>query len=413
MSGDRPTAPVHVGRLPADRARLWTAGVPVEPEAVKQIENVTRLPILAGPVAVMPDVHLGKGATVGTVIATRGAIIPAAVGVDIGCGMCAIRTTLGATDLPDALEALRSAIEARVPVGFAAHDAPQSTHDQGLVGIALHRRMKALRERFATLAIAERVRVRDASRIWKQVGTLGGGNHFIEVCLDEADGVWVMLHSGSRNIGKEIGEAAIADAREAALAADRRLPDRDLAWLDEGTQAFDDYVAGLRWAQDYAALNRDMMMHFVLDALGEALGHPITTLERAVNCHHNYAALEEHFGERVWVTRKGAVSARAGELGIIPGSMGARSFITRGLGNPLSYCSCSHGAGRRMSRSEAKRRFDRADLAAATEGIACRKDDGVVDEIPAAYKDIDAVMAAQRDLVEVAHTLRQVVCVKG
>lgn len=413
MSDDRPTAPVHVGRLPADRARLWTEGVPLEPEAVKQIENVTRLPILAGPVAVMPDVHLGKGATVGTVIATRGAIIPAAVGVDIGCGMCAIRTTLGATDLPDALESLRSAIEARVPVGFAAHDAPQSTHDQGLVGIALHRRMKALRERFASLAIAERVRVRDASRIWKQVGTLGGGNHFIEVCLDGADGVWVMLHSGSRNIGKEIGEAAITDAREAALAADRRLPDRDLAWLDEGTQAFDDYVAGLRWAQDYAALNRDMMMHFVLEALGDVLDRPITTIERAVNCHHNYAALEEHFGERVWVTRKGAVSARAGELGIIPGSMGARSFITRGLGNPHSYCSCSHGAGRRMSRSEAKRRFDRADLAAATEGIACRKDDGVVDEIPAAYKDIDAVMAAQRDLVEIAHTLRQVVCVKG
>jgi tRNA-splicing ligase RtcB len=399
--------------LPSDRARLWTDGVPVEPEAVKQIANVTRLPILAGPVAVMPDVHLGKGATVGTVIATRGAIIPAAVGVDIGCGMCAIRTTLRAGDLPDSLESLRSAIEARVPVGFAAHDAPQSTHDDGLVGIALHRRMKALRERFATLAIAERVKVKDASRIWKQVGTLGGGNHFIEVCLDESDAVWIMLHSGSRNIGKEIGEAAIGEAREAALAANRRLPDRDLAWLDEGTQAFDDYVAGLRWAQDYAALNRDMMMHLVVEAVEDALGRPVTTTAQAVNCHHNYAALEEHFGERVWVTRKGAVSARAGELGIIPGSMGARSYITRGLGNPLSYCSCSHGAGRRMSRSEAKRRFDRTDLAAATEGIACRKDDGVVDEIPAAYKDIDAVMAAQRDLVEVAHTLRQVVCVKG
>lgn len=395
------------------QARLWTEGVPVEAEALAQVRNVASLPILAGPIAVMPDVHVGKGATVGTVIPTRAAVIPAAVGVDIGCGMCAIRTGLLAADLPDTLGRVRAAIESRVPVGFDMHDDPVSTHGDGLRGIDLHRRMKALRERFAGLAIAARVKVKDASRIWKQIGTLGGGNHFIELCLDEEQRVWIMLHSGSRNIGKEIGERAIADAREIAHKLDRRLPDRDLAWLDEGTREFDEYVAGLRWAQDYAALNRDVMMHLAIEAVEHALDRGIGTHETAVNCHHNYAALEEHFGQRVWVTRKGAVSARAGELGIIPGSMGARSFITRGLGNAHSYCSCSHGAGRRMSRGEAKRRFDRDDLVQATRGVECRKDAGVIDEIPGAYKDIDEVMAAQRDLVEIAHTLKQVVCVKG
>ena len=393
--------------------RLWAEGVPLEPEAIEQLERVASLPILAGHLAVMPDVHLGKGATVGSVIPTRAAIIPAAVGVDIGCGMCAVRTPLHARELPDSLVRVREAIEARIPVGFEMHDDPVTTHGEGLRGIDLHRRLKASRERFAGLAIADRVRVKDANRPWKQIGSLGGGNHFIELCLDEADRVWLMLHSGSRNIGNQIGETAISMARELALAANRRLPDRDLAWLDEGTAEFDEYVEGLQWAQDYAALNRDTMMHLALQALEEALGRPVEPLDVAVNCHHNYASVEEHFGEKIWVTRKGAVSARAGELGIIPGSMGARSFITRGKGNLESYCSCSHGAGRRMSRSEAKRRFSRGDLESQTEGVECRKDSGVIDEIPGAYKDIDAVMAAQADLVEVVHTLKQVVCVKG
>ena len=393
--------------------RMWTEGVPVEPEALAQIANVASLPILGGHVAVMPDVHLGKGATVGSVIPTRGAIVPAAVGVDIGCGMMAVRTTLGASDLPDSLGEIRARIERDVPVGFNHHRQPVDVAGESFSGAAIARRMKALHRRYESLAIMDRVKKFDHARVWKQCGTLGGGNHFIELCLDESDRVWVMLHSGSRNVGNTIGEVAISMARRLAERADARLPDRDLAWLDEGTREFDEYVTALGWAQDYAALNRDTMMHLVLAALERFFPAPIAIAESAVNCHHNYAAVESHYGESLWITRKGAVSAREGQLGIIPGSMGTRSYIVRGKGCAGSYHSCSHGAGRRMSRNEARRRFSREDLERQTAGVECRKDAGVLDELPAAYKDLDAVMAAQAELVEVVHTLKQVLCVKG
>lgn len=393
--------------------RFWTEGVPVEHEALQQIRNIAGLPIVAGPIAIMPDVHLGKGATVGSVVPTRGAIIPAAVGVDIGCGMCAMKTSLTASDLPDSLEQLRARIESMIPVGFNMHDKPLRTTHEGLTGIDLKRRADRLHERFDGVRILDRVGKFDGMRVWKQLGTLGGGNHFVELCLDLDQNVWVMLHSGSRNVGKTIGEYAVSSARESARRTNAHLPDRDLAWLDEGSMAFDEYVEGLRWAQDYAALNRDFMLHNVMKALREAFGRDVSSDAKAVNCHHNYAAIEEHFGEKLWITRKGAVSARAGELGIIPGSMGAKSYIVRGKGNPESYCSCSHGAGRRMSRGAAKRAFTVDDLVAQTAGVECRKDDGVLDEIPGAYKDIDQVMAAQTDLVEVVATLKQVLCIKG
>ncbi|MFT3778353.1 MAG: RtcB family protein [Ottowia sp.] len=393
--------------------QAWTEGVEVEWDALQQIRNIAGLPILAGHVAVMPDVHLGKGATVGTVLPTRGAIIPAAVGVDIGCGMAALRTELQAAQLPESLAAVRAAIEAAVPVGFDIHDAEINPTHEGPHGRDLRAKMQALFARFEKLAILTALRRVDARRIWRQLGTLGGGNHFIELCLDEGGTVWIMLHSGSRNIGKTIGEAAIGMAREAAHRAGVALPDKDLAWLNEGTAEFGQYVEALQWAQDYAALNRELMLFRVLNALRAALRHPVKLTAQVVNCHHNYATVEEHFGAKVWITRKGAVSAREGQLGIIPGSMGTRSYIVRGRGNPLAYCSCSHGAGRRMSRGAAKRMFDLEALAAQTRGVECRKDEGVLDEIPGAYKDIDTVMAAQADLVEVVHTLKQVLCVKG
>ena len=395
-----------------DNVKLWTQGVPVEEAAYRQIRNIASLPILGGHVAIMPDVHLGKGATVGAVIPTRGAIIPAAVGVDIGCGMVAVRTTLKAADLPDSLAAIRAQIERDVPVGFHSHKAPLQPREYGAAG-SLQRRIDSLVRRYDTLRIMDRVGKFDHARVWRQLGTLGGGNHFIELCLDEDDAVWVMLHSGSRNVGNTIGEVAIATARRAAEREQRRLPDRDLAWLAEGTKEFDEYVAGLTWAQDYAALNRDLMVDLIVRALQRFFPGEVVVRESAVNCHHNYASLEEHFGATLWVTRKGAVSARSGQLGIIPGSMGTKSFIVCGRGNPAAYHSCSHGAGRRMSRSEARRQFTRADLAEQTAGVECRKDAGVIDELPAAYKDVDAVLSAQRDLVDVVHTLKQVLCVKG
>jgi tRNA-splicing ligase RtcB len=396
-----------------ENIRFWTEGVPVERDALTQIRNIASLPILAGHAAIMPDVHIGKGATVGSVIPTRGAIIPAAVGVDIGCGMCAVRTTLTAGDLPDTLSRLRSKVESVVPVGFDSHDKPLNPMHEGLQGIAMKRRTDQLRARFDGLRILDRVGKLDAPRVWRQLGTLGGGNHFIEVCLDTEQSVWVMLHSGSRNVGKTIGEVAITTARELAIKNQVHLPDRDLAWLDEGTEAFARYVEGLLWAQEYAALNRDLMLFNVMKAIRDELGREIGSSASAVNCHHNYASIEEHFDEKVWITRKGAVSARAGELGIISGSMGAKSYIVRGKGHAAAYCSCSHGAGRRLSRGAAKREFTVADLQDQTEGVECRKDGGVLDEIPGAYKDIDAVMAAQTDLVEVVATLKQVRCVKG
>ena len=393
-------------------ARLWTGELEVDESSIEQIRNVSKLPILAGPVAVMPDVHFGIGATVGTVIPTRAAIVPAAVGVDIGCGMLAAKTNLTASDLPESLNKLRSQIERDVPVGFALHKQPLEPGGN-LQAMALKARMKALDGRYDKLRILERMGRVHHARVWRQLGSLGGGNHFVEVCLDEQGTVWIMLHSGSRNIGNAMGQCAIGMAKEVAQKADRSLPHRDLAWLDEGSVEFDEYVEGLGWAQEYAALNRDLMLHLVHKGMEHSLGREVKFDGEVTNCHHNYARLEEHFGERVWVTRKGAVSARAGELGIIPGSMGAKSFIVRGKGNEQSYCSCSHGAGRKMSRTQARNRFDQRDLARQTEGVECRKDEGVIDEIPSAYKDIDAVMEAQKDLVEVVATLKQVLCVKG
>ena len=393
-------------------ARLWTGDMEVEDQAIEQIRQVSELPILAGPVAVMPDVHLGRGATVGTVIPTRAAIVPAAVGVDIGCGMLAVKTDLAAHDLPQNLNKVRSQIERDVPVGFDMHD--RVVDPEGTSAAArLDARMKDLERRYDKLRILEAMGGFKEDRIWRQLGSLGGGNHFVEICLDVEEAVWIMLHSGSRGIGNAIGMTAMDVAKRVAEKVDRQLPHRDLAWLDEGTPEFEAYVEGLHWAQEYAALNRDLMLHLVHKALEKALDRRVKFVGEVTNCHHNYARIEEHFGENVWITRKGAVSARAGELGIIPGSMGAKSFIVRGKGNALAYCSCSHGAGRRMSRTQARKLFTHADLAAQTNGVECRKDAGVVDEIPSAYKDIDAVMAAQSDLVEVVTTLKQVLCVKG
>lgn len=394
--------------------RMWTDGVPVEKGAMTQLRNIASLPILAGHLAVMPDVHLGMGATVGSVIPTRSAIIPAAVGVDIGCGMLAVETSLTAADLPESLTRLRHAIERDIPVGFSAHDHPVATFHDGLDGIALYRRAQALNAWFDRLAILEVIgKLRQPGKVWKQAGTLGGGNHFIEICLDERQRVWLMLHSGSRHIGKTIGETAVTMAKRQAEQRGYALPDRDLAWLDEGTVEFDTYVDAMHWAQDYAALNRDLMLHLLLKVMRQQFGERFAVTAEVINCHHNFSSLEEHFGRKMWITRKGAVRADAGRLGIIPGSMGARSFIVAGKGNADAYCSCSHGAGRRMSRGEAKRSFDLGELARQTQGVECRKDDGVLDEIPAAYKDIEAVMAAQADLVDVRHRLKQVLCVKG
>jgi tRNA-splicing ligase RtcB (3'-phosphate/5'-hydroxy nucleic acid ligase) len=393
--------------------KAWTGGLEVEQEAIQQLRNIAALPVLAGHVAVMPDVHMGKGATVGSVIPTKAAIIPAAVGVDIGCGMCAVKTSLKASDLPDSLAEIRLRIEAAVPVGFNYHDKLPRLRGEGLVGLALERKTAQLEARYVNLRIMDRVGSHDHRRTYNQLGTLGGGNHFIELCLDEDGSVWIMLHSGSRNIGKTIGEVAINMAKEVAAAADRRLPDQDLAWLDEGSQEFEAYIEGMHWAQEYAAHNRDRMLFAVTKVLAEVFGREVALRETAVNCHHNFTQAEVHFGQKVWVTRKGAVSAQAGQLGIIPGSMGDKSYIVRGKGNLDAYCSCSHGAGRRMSRGEAKRRFSLTDLVNQTAGVECRKDEGVLDEIPGAYKPIDEVMAAQTDLVEVVHTLKQVMCIKG
>jgi tRNA-splicing ligase RtcB len=382
---------------------IWTDDI--EPQASMQLANVARMPFVHRHVAAMPDVHAGIGATVGSVIATRGAIIPAAVGVDIGCGMIAAQLSLGAKELPDSLAPVRSAIEARVPVGFEMHD-ERRIRSAGVQ--RLQSRHAALMGRVP--ALAKMINKPDAWQ--RQMGTLGGGNHFIELCLDESDRVWVMLHSGSRGIGNQIGRHFIALAREEMLALDVRLPDRDLAYLREGTHSFDVYVEAVEWAQDYAVENRAQMLELVLATLARTLP-AFEVTEHAVNCHHNYVAREHHYGADVLVTRKGAIRAGRGELGIVPGSMGAKSYIVRGKGNAESFSSCAHGAGRRMSRRSAKQAFTQADLARQTAGVECRKDAGVIDEIPGAYKDIDQVMANQQDLVEVVHTLKQVVCVKG
>ncbi len=390
--------------------KMWTRGVPVDEQAKSQLTDIARMPFVHSHLAVMPDVHVGKGATVGSVIATKGAIIPAAVGVDIGCGMMAVQTTLKAKDLPESLASLRARIERAVPHGSVTVRGRAHKGSWGNTPDSVATRWKTLEKRHETI-VAKYPRLKNKEP-HKQLGTLGGGNHFIEVCLDTEQTVWAMLHSGSRGIGNLIGQLFIELARKDMKKHFINLPDQDLAYLVEGTDHFDDYVEAMTWAQDYAAENRRSMMDAVLRVMREEL-RAFQLGEVAVNCHHNYCTHETHFGEDLIVTRKGAVSARKGELGIIPGSMGARSYIVRGLGNPESFESCSHGAGRVMSRTAAQKRFTVEDHKAATEGVECRKDAGVIDETPAAYKDIDAVMAAQRDLVEIAYTLKQVLCVKG
>src|SRR5213594_1469289 len=390
--------------------KAWTKGVPLEDAALQQLLNVAQLPFIYKWVAAMPDVHWGIGATVGSVIPTVGAIIPAAVGVDIGCGMMAVETTLTANDLPDSLREVRAAIEGAVP-----HGRTPRGRDKGSWGTPPPPAVLAwagLEPRFD--AIIARHPAVGHSNHRTHLGTLGTGNHFIEVCLDESDRVWFLLHSGSRGVGNKIGRYFIELAKKDMRKWIVNLPDEDLAYLPEGTDHFDEYVEAVEWAQAFAMTNRRLMMDAIIAAVGSAPGiPPFTAGAEAVNCHHNYVAREYHYGKNVLLTRKGAVRAREGDLGIIPGSMGARSYIVRGKGNPESFHSCSHGAGRAMSRKEAKRRFTLEDHVRMTEGVECRKDVEVIDETPAAYKPIDAVMAAQADLVEIVHTLRQVVCVKG
>ena len=392
--------------IPTQRVpvKIWTDEV--DERSKEQLTHIASLPFIHHHVAAMPDVHLGIGATIGSVIATHQAIIPAAVGVDIGCGMVAARLSLTANDLDEkALQRVFSQISHDVPVGGAQH---QDSHALVEVVRPFEPRLKALTDKHPQL-----LKVFSKASKWvNQMGTLGGGNHFIEVCLDEADRVWVMLHSGSRGVGNAIATYFIQLARKDMERWMIQLPHRDLAYFSEGSEHFADYVAAVHWAQDYAMANRQAMLDLVLRGLARHLP-PFSVEAEAVNCHHNYVAAEHHFGADVWVTRKGAIRAREGDLGIVPGSMGARSYIVRGKGNPESFCSSAHGAGRRMSRTEAEKLFTELDLVQQTQGIVCRKDKGVIDEIPGAYKDIDVVMAHQNDLTEVLHTLKQLVCVKG
>ena len=390
--------------------KCWTDGVELEDSARQQLVNVAALPFIHRHVAVMPDVHWGMGATVGSVIPTVGAIVPAAVGVDIGCGMIAQETSLRAGDLPDSLGRLRLAIERVVPVGGPGERGSWKEHGRHGMPAAVVAAWHAMEDEWKR--IVERHPKVARGLTGEQLGTLGTGNHFIEICLDERDTLWVLLHSGSRGLGNRIGTYFIERAKDEMRRAGVKLPDANLAYLREGSPSFDDYVAAVGFAQRFAATNRRLMMDRVIAVLRTELP-PFRLGIDALNCHHNYVRRERHHHREVWVTRKGAVRAGKGELGIIPGSMGARSFIVRGKGNPESFESCSHGAGRRMSRGEAKRRITLADHVAATAGIECRKDAGVIDESPAAYKDVDAVMRAQADLVEIVHTLRQVVVVKG
>ena len=396
----------------------WTEGVQVEDKALDQLKNVASLPFIHKHVAVMPDVHWGMGATVGSVIPTVGAIIPAAVGVDIGCGMMAVRTGIKAGDLPDNLHTIRSDIEAAVPHGRTDNGGP---NDRGAWGdldanvlMDAYFLQSGLKSRLEAIMAKHPGINRAAERAPFHLGTLGTGNHFIEVCLDEAGAVWVMLHSGSRGIGNKIGGYFIERAKEEMRRWFVNLPDQDLAYIPEGSDLFDDYVEALHWAQEFAQANRQVMMRLVLGVLERHFPGRLGNVdEMAGNCPHNYVAKENHFGKNVWLTRKGAVRARKGDLGIIPGSMGARSYIVRGKGCDQSFHSCSHGAGRAMSRGEAIRKISLEDHAKATAGVECRKDESVLDESPAAYKPIEAVMAAQAELVDVLHELRQVVCVKG
>lgn len=389
--------------------KAWTDGVEFEEQALDQVRCVATLPFIFKHVAVMPDVHWGIGATVGSVIATQGAVIPAAVGVDIGCGMLAQRWLWKQEQLPDDLGKLRAAMEKVVPVGTPSKGhAEQGSWPEAPPNILGE--FEGLKPRLVNI-IEKHPKV-NAGRGAEQLGTLGGGNHFIELCIDEDGYVWTMLHSGSRSIGNRIGTYFIDLARKDMQTWMINLPDRDLAYLPEGTKHFDDYIEAVSWAQDYAAINRQLMLGSIFKALQKVFDD-LAPMERLIECHHNYVSRENHFGQNVIITRKGAVQAREGQLGIIPGSMGTRSYIVSGKGNPESFMSCSHGAGRRMGRNEARRQFTLADHEAATSGVECRKDDGVLDETPGAYKDIDAVIEAESDLITVKHTLKQVICIKG
>lgn len=406
---------IQDGGLPI---KLWNKHVTIEDEAIKQLINVSKMPFVHKHVAAMPDTHWGMGATIGSVIATKGAIIPAAVGVDIGCGMMALKTPIMAADLPDNLSELRTAIENAIPHGRtnnggegdrgAWHDIPE--FNMTLASNNLLADYESI--------LARHPIIKPKKLPWHHLGTLGTGNHFVELCLDENQQLWIMLHSGSRGIGNKIGMYFIEKAKEEMLKyhIDKYIPDMDLAYLVEKSDIFDDYMFAVKWAQKFAKINREIMMDTVRTILlykfPEAHGRNIIP-EVAINCHHNYVNTENHFGSNVLLTRKGAVRAREGDLGIIPGSMGAKSFIVRGKGNPDSFHSCSHGAGRSMSRNQAKKQFTVEDHINATKGVECRKDADVIDETPMAYKDIEAVMKSQEDLVEVVHTLKQVLCVKG
>jgi tRNA-splicing ligase RtcB (3'-phosphate/5'-hydroxy nucleic acid ligase) len=391
--------------------KAWIQGVPVEPGALEQLRNLARLPIVHGWVVAMPDVHVGIGATVGAVVPTKSAIIPAAVGVDIGCGMCAARTSLRAEDLPDDLSELRRAIEKAVPHGRTDGGGRNDRGAWSKIPAPVEDAWKRLRPDYDALK-SKHPRLSRGNDV-NHLGTLGTGNHFVEACLDQEGSVWVMLHSGSRGVGNRIGTYFIERAKADMRKALGELPDRDLAYLREGTESFDDYVDGVDWAQRFAKENRRLMLEATLGALRGVVAKPFRADLMVVDCHHNYVAKETHAGEDVFVTRKGAVRARKGDLGIIPGSMGARSFVVRGKGSGHALHSCSHGAGRAMSRTAARKAFTLAQHVEATRGVECRKDDSVLDETPGAYKSIDDVMAAQRDLVEILFELKQVVCVKG
>ncbi|WP_414659410.1 RtcB family protein [Acinetobacter courvalinii] len=378
----------------------------IDSESIEQLKKMAQLQFVYSHIAVMPDVHVGKDATVGSVIPTKNAIIPAAVGVDIGCGMNAIKLNLKASQLPDNLAPLHHAIERKVPVGFELH---KQVKAKASSIIPLEKRLQPIIKKHPGLV--RMLRKFDAT--WqKQLGTLGGGNHFIELCLDENQEVWVMLHSGSRGLGNVIGTYFIELAKKEAQHRFGHVPDKDLSYFAEGSNSFNDYVEAVEWAQQYAFENRREMMRLILEAIRPLLP-PFQMTKEAINCHHNYVSRENHDGEDLLITRKGAIRAGLDELGIIPGSMGARSYIVKGKANPESFCSCSHGAGRKMSRNKAKLLFSQDDLIQQTQGIECRKDSGVIDEIPGAYKDIDQVMANQSDLIEVVHTLKQILCIKG
>jgi tRNA-splicing ligase RtcB len=411
---ERTTAKMVIQDEGSVPVKIWTKDI--EPEALLQLKNLSRLPFIAKQgVACMPDVHSGKGSTIGTVIATDSAIIPAAVGVDIGCGMVACRLSLKAHQLPDSLARIRSEIERVIPMGKGGdHNDKSGIRNEhgrrtGPFGWLVH----SLAENAPVKKVFGGDAGKATEKAWNQVGTLGGGNHFVEICMDENDDVWVMLHSGSRGIGNMIGQYYIDKGKELMNQFHITLPDGDLAYLPQGTDLFDDYVAAVGWAQQFAMENRKWMLQAVIDVIRREVPIQFGITEEAINCHHNYVVKEKHFGKDLWITRKGAIRAGVDELGIIPGSMGQRSYIVRGKGNKEAYCSCSHGAGRAMSRTAARKKFTVADLVAQTQGVECRKDDAILDEIPGSYKDIDVVMENQKSLVAIVHTLKAVLCCKG